>query len=234
MSGSPTYHYLPSFGRGRRNDYAGAIGGYIYARHRDGASLDEPFRLSPRDLARNYETDSESIRTALKRLCTETVRFKPLLEKTGRSEYRLTPEGVCIVENEKSQSFSVVDLVFGLTPRESAIKNTKAKYPAVAARWWGVKLRQWYNMKKRIQVTLEKADTGYTQQPDTGYTESGHRLHPRADTGCTQTQKEGCSILPEKNSLTPAYACGERPVSHETGKDEIRLSDDALSHLGAL
>ena len=181
MPGSPIYHYLPSFGQGRRNDYAGAIGGYIVALHRNDVSLDEPIRLSPTKLAKNFETDPETIRTALERLCSETARFKTLLEKMGRSEYRLTPEGVRLVRDGKTLSFSVIDLVFGDTPKESAIKNTDAVYPGTAAKWLEVSVRQWYRIRKRTQVSPKKWKRSLSKSGYMCHTETEHRGHPDLD-----------------------------------------------------
>ena len=213
MSGSPTYYFLPSFGRGRRNDYAGAIGGYIYGVYRHDASLDEPFRLSLKDLARNLKTDRETIRTALKRLCAETTRFRPLLEKTGRNKYRLTSEGVRLIKTDNVQSFVKADLALGLTPKLAAVKNTNAEHPAAAAKWWGISLRQWFRLKNRLQGSPVKADTGVT--------EVGRRVQSKADTGVTRTQKKDCSTLTKMPGFTRAPTHEEKRLSHDKLKNYI-------------
>ena len=213
MSGSPTYYFLPSFGRGRRNDYAGAIGGYIYGVYRQDASLDEPFWLSPTKLAGNWETDRETIRTALKRLCAETARFSPLLEKTGRNMYRLTSEGVRLIKTDNVQSFVKAYLALGWTPKLAAVKNTNAEHPAAAAKWWGLEIRQWYYLRKRVQTAPVKADTGCTV--------IGRRGQSKADTDCTQTQYKDCSNLTKMPSLTRAPTHEEKRLSRDKLKNYI-------------
>ena len=206
-----SYRYYPTFGHGRRNDYAGAIAGYINAAHLQGAALVAPIHISPKNLAKKYHTKPENIRTALRRLCVENGRFEALLERTGRSEYRLTPLGIQLIENDTPQYFYVADLVLqGFTPKLSAVKNTNAIYPAAAAKWWGVSIQQWYKLKKQVRE-LQKAITGATEsgyrresKADTGASPRRIQGRQKADTGATQTQYKGCNDDDKSRSYTRA------------------------------
>lgn len=171
------YLYFPSFGRGRRNNYAGALAGYIYAVLQNDATLDASVRVSPTRLANKYHTNPEIIRTALRCLCTDSLRFRALLERTGHSRYRLTPLGIQFYLNDKPQLFNVADLYLpGFTPKLAAVQNTKAKYPAAAAKWWGVTIKQWYKLLKQVEY-LQKPDTGASPNWIQGRVQIGYRSY---------------------------------------------------------
>ena len=213
-----SYLYYPSFGRGRRNNYAGAIAGYIYAAHLNGAALDAPIRLSPKKLSILYHTDPETIRTAIRRLCAGSVRLKPLLEYTGRSEYRLTPLGFQLIENDTPQYFKVADLLLpDFTPKLAAVKNTKAEHPAAAAKWWGMSLKQWYKLNKQVRK-LQNADSRMTKsgyrgesKTDTGVSQKRVQRRPKAGTGETHPQYRACSDIDRSRRFTRTRE--ERPIS---------------------
>lgn len=212
------YRYYPSFGRGRRNAYAGAVGGLFHAHTKIyKKTLDDPLKISPSKYAIKWHTTHEMVRNALRSLRSNEGRSTALIEHVGRCRYIPTDAGRHALLFTLPQLFDPDELlVEGMTPELAAVKTTVAslKYPGKRAKVWGVSIRQWYRLEKRLQVSPIKAVVDDFI--------SGDWCQPESVTEVTHTQYE--EVVREKKdrpSTTHAHTTREQgPVSIETERSK--------------